>query len=117
MVAYNLYETFTFLLSSLFFVISPLTQKLTHKPGPLPPSSPSLQVVAATWQHSNSGDKDDTTTPVIARRRQRDSKAVVEGIAWRQRWQRYCGGGGGGGVATALAWLHWVVRRWRRLWR
>ncbi len=101
MVAYNLYETFTFLLSSLFFIISPLTQKLTHKPGPLPPSSPSLQVAAATRQHGNGGNKDNTATPVTARRRQRDSRAVVEGIAWRQRWQGYCGSGGDRGAATA----------------
>jgi hypothetical protein len=33
-------EAFTFLLSSLFFVISPLTQKLTHKPSPITTITP-----------------------------------------------------------------------------
>ena len=97
----------------LFFVISPLIQKLTHKPGPLPPSSLSLQVAAATQQHGNSGNKDDTATSVTARRRQRDSREVAEGIAWRQQWREYCGGGGG--AAAALAWRHWVARLWQRL--
>ena len=109
---HNLYDPFTFLLFNLFFVISPLTQKLTHKPGPLPPSSHSPQVAAATQQHGKGGDKDDTMTPVTARPRQRNSRAVAEGIAWRQRWQGYCGGGGGIGAAAALAWRRWVARRW-----
>ena len=33
-------DTFTFLLSSLFFVISPLTHKLTHKPSPIATITP-----------------------------------------------------------------------------
>ena len=66
-------------------------------------------------QHGNGGDKDDTATPVTARRWQRDSRAVAEGIARRQRWQGYCSGGGGGGAAAALAWRSWVARWWRWL--
>ncbi len=38
-------------------------------------------------QHGNGGDKDVTVTPVTARWWQRDSRAVAEEIARRQRWR------------------------------
>jgi hypothetical protein len=90
-----------FLGLTLYFVISPLTQKLTHKPGPLPPSSPSLQVTAAkaaAWQWRQQRRHGNVTAmPVTAQWRQRDSMAVAEGIARRQRWQDI--------TAVAVAWL------------
>jgi hypothetical protein len=48
-------------------------------------------------QHGNGGDKDVTATPVTARWWQRDSKAVAEGIARRQRWRDI--------AVVAVAWL------------
>ncbi len=102
--AVNLYNPFTFLLSSLFFVISPLSQKLTHKPWLIATIIP-LSPCQRMQQHGNCGNKDDTATLVIARRRQRDSRAVVEGIPRRQWWQGYCGGGGGA-AAALVQWWH-----------
>jgi hypothetical protein len=48
-------------------------------------------------QHGNGGDKDVTAMPLTARQRQRDSRAVAEGIARRQLWQYI--------AAVAVAWL------------
>ncbi len=48
-------------------------------------------------QHGNDGNKDVMETLVTARRRQRGSRAVVEGIARRQLW-RYI-------AVVAVAWL------------
>jgi hypothetical protein len=94
MTAYNLYDPFTFLLSSLFFVISPLTQKLTHKPGPLPPSPFSLQMAAAK-------------AAAQQRRRQRRHGDVGDRMAAAARQQS---NGGGDSAAAAVAGILW---RWR----
>ncbi len=86
---------------TLFFIISSLTQKLTHKPWPIHHHPPLSRRRQQKQQHNNGGDKDATVTPVTARWLQRDSRAVAEGIARRQRWQ--------GIAAVALAWL-WRLR-------
>ncbi len=87
---------FTFLFSSLFFDISPLTQKLTHNSGPLPPSPPSLQVAAAK-------------AAAQQQRRQRRHGNAGDHTAAAARQQ---GGGGGDSAAAAVA---GILRQWR--WR
>ena len=109
----------SFLCPTLFFRHHLFTHQKTHTQtnGPSPPSSPSLQAVAAkaaAWQwrqQRRRGNKGVTATLVTAQWRQRDSWAVAEGIAWRQRWRDIAAvavtwlrhKGSGDGTAAALA--------------
>ena len=93
-------------------------------------SAPPQRIATATRQHKNGGNKDNTTMPVTAWQRQRNSRAVAEGVSmaaavagklrrWRWRW---CGGGVSVAelgstmvaVAAALVQRQW---RWRPVWQ